>query len=200
MLLTYVDHSDGKQDYRPVYAREDAPWLVWTIPGSNWTFLYWRQGCFFGQNQTSFAFIPINSLKCLYEVVLARFLACLACDIASIHENPLYPSSLTIQTLFAAGDQLLANNGNRAYNTIRKLEGLVIGAVIKFHDPGLLTDPESYYSNLTADIQEVGTQDEKDFCQIVHDLVGKSPNHHHSFQMFGLFRMWGYPHVDIHGV
>lgn len=195
ILLTYVDHSDGKQDYIPKYACKRGMWYTWDYPGSSWTFQYFQGYSLHAVSYDEFIFLPINTVKCLYEVISARLLICLACDIAAFDQNPLYPSTSDLIEMISSGDSVLIAGGDEAFEIIKRLEGIVIGTFIRKHDTHLITDPSSYLEGLTSDY--IGSESAYgNFLRCVISTVERQPNFHCIFQIFGLFRIWGYPHVN----
>ncbi|KAK6016038.1 hypothetical protein OSTOST_18483 [Ostertagia ostertagi] len=199
VLITYVDLTDGKKDYKPMHASEDGPWLIWKLTGTPWTFCYLREGALCCYSSTQYIYLPMNTMRCLYEVVCARSLVFLACDLAQADNNPLYPKTSELVSVIKAGDQVLLDRGTQGYQTIKLLEGLVIGLVIRKKDPGFINENTDYFDKLTEDIRIGGTPAEKTFVSELETYILHSRNCHQCFQLFGLFRIWGYPHVDVIG-
>nr|AEF56733.1 putative RNA-dependent RNA polymerase [Soybean cyst nematode associated northern cereal mosaic virus] len=137
--------------------------------------------------------------RLLYELVAARGLVLLANDhlLATRQPHALPPAAL--RALLAAGDATVAKDGREAYRTLKLLEALCTGELISRDDDMGMYDRTEFLNEVTADAHSAALSREGGWWVSLArgTLQGLTPPQ--VSQIFGLFRIWGYPMVDARG-
>lgn len=198
-LAMYIDHNDGKSSYVPQFAVERGETLVWVIvPGKLEFHLHGRTAGYVRIHK-SIQFLPMNTARAWHEVVASRTLVLIAGMMDEYWKKESRLPWAELIDSMSRGDWVLAMQGNPGYNVIKNLEAVVIGAVSSEDDDDLFFDNTRYLRAVTTDRSRAGNRPQDAFYDSVISIVKTHPSRHAAFQLFGMFRMWGYPHVDILG-
>nr|UYL95616.1 MAG: RNA-dependent RNA polymerase [Lhasa Rhabd tick virus 1] len=149
-----------------------------------------------------------DSLLLLSDLATQRFILKYACLLAEVSHSPVYPAYPTVARFIEIGDNLILQLGNLGFNVLKNVEGLIMGVLLHTTEENIL-DSETFVSSVKEDmLQEVRDSSDSErqgercvnlISEMTALLYQTSYNPHHLSQLFGLYRIWGHPVVDVLG-
>lgn len=174
-----------ERDANVLLGPEVCGWRV--VQGYEWTGLVHTSS---GAAELHFAYG--DSLRCLLDVATQRLQILRAADIALRRGVPGYVLPESLVKIFLAGDHVVDKCGNGGYDSIKLLESLCYGRLIEIVDDRKLVE-NGYYTRMKAEAQAKS----QGHAKALVDLIDSMPGVDEVAQVFGMFRVWGHPMVDV---
>lgn len=130
-------------------------------------------------------------LLMMSDLAQERYFVEVATIVASRFGLLNYPSLDLIRSVFNWGDNLLLDLGNEGYSIISVLEPITLYQMMR-KKPDVFDDT-SFYMGVTEGMTDV----EKTYVDQLIMILRNSENDHQLGQIFGLYRLWGHPYVNV---
>ncbi|UHK03110.1 MAG: RNA-dependent RNA polymerase [Sanya conocephalus maculatus rhabdovirus 1] len=142
-----------------------------------------------------------SHLLMLSDVISQRFICLLSAHLAQLNGLSSYPSPNTLRQVFSWGDTILQQVGNQGYQYISSWESLCVAALLRSEEDPLVFN-DRFYSNMRDDFLNVRAglkASAMEWWAQVDSLLGglAKSNPHHVLQVYGLYRLWGHPTIDV---
>lgn len=137
-------------------------------------------------------------LLMLCDIVCQRATVYQALACAAANNTKGYPTEKIVDDLLTWGDRLLARHGGASYAVIKEYEGACVSHLHTCGTSEEVGDPHSYARAIRATLSEqaasLGDPSVLDLLMLLEPLDADATT-----QVFGLYRFWGHPQVDVRG-
>ncbi|WAK29061.1 RNA dependent RNA polymerase [Potato cyst nematode rhabdovirus] len=187
-----VSLCEGSGDYKPRYGEKHGHVWKWTGPRG---IQLLASGRFFSLvSDQTFCVLWADEIRLLFELSYVRYVVELSCIFGHKLYEDAYPPTHVMKQFFVLGDAVLMSQGNEAYKALKFIEPICIGELIKDDDFDFMFDDRLFFDTVRVDCDEQNSQFSSDFSSFVTSLNHKP---HWISQIFGLFRAFGHPYVDV---
>ncbi|APG78823.1 RNA-dependent RNA polymerase [Wenling crustacean virus 10] len=133
------------------------------------------------------------------DLIHQRFIIKLATTIGSRTMPELYPSPLVLEKCWEWGDNLMMRSGNNSFYLLSQWEAIVSGCLLSIQEEQIV-DNTAFLNSTIAECEKICHEKDlkvplKPFITLLQN-IGRLSSHHLS-QLFGLYRTWGHPIVDL---
>ncbi|DBA37058.1 TPA_asm: L [Medicago alphacytorhabdovirus 1] len=133
-------------------------------------------------------------IRMISDMYTQRWIVRVAAEIGRVVNPSHYPESRMIEKIYAWGDEVIRDLGNRGYAVIKTFEPLVIG-YLQCQGESSLVPADRFLRNTLKDLREADVSFSKHAKSLLN-ILSESQNKHHLVQIYGLHRSWGHPTVD----
>lgn len=136
----------------------------------------------------------------LCDVFSQRFLCLLSCILAEIFKYNNYPSCNLLLDTFSWGDSLLRDFGNQSFSSISIWESLTVGWILS-QSTDEICDSNIFLSTMKQEFLKSQGPDNTPLLLrsyiFFENLMKRCQNLDQVTQLFGLYRIWGHPSLNL---
>lgn len=145
------------------------------------------------------AALDYSCLLMMSDVVQQRCITLLSTQLSvDLIDDGAVPVIKDLVDLYRWGDEVLRIMGNQGYSTIKSLEPLTLGQVLQLNPGVEYGRPMSFCTAMVDELYEnVTAENHKLADRLLSILRRDSMTPKRLLQIFGLFRHWGHPFVEV---